>query len=549
MASIQANAPGAGHEWERAAFVLVLGLPLSFALSVLAEERHWAGFPRVGPQLLGLGMLGGFYLVWPGMRADVDAVRYFQLSAVLHLGTSFLPFLRGRERPGFWQYNNLLFTGALRAALFAQVLFVGVAIALASLERLFGVDLPDRTYVNVMFVVGLVVMTWIFLAAVPEDVTALDDAVTYPRPLKVFAQYILTPLALAYLLILLAYLVKIVAIAEWPSGWIGWLVASVSVTGLLGFLLVHPLRSSPGEGWIRVYSRWLFIGLIPAAAMLIVAFWKRIVPYGLTEPRVIGLLLGCWLFGIAIYFAGRREAGIRTIPITLALLLAVTLFGPFSLTHLSVNSQRDRLVAMLAVADNPELRDREASGALRFLLERRDTAAAAAALGTPITLGPRSGTYGVANVDSIATVALARHGVRYRAQWYAGGADQDRYFSREHGSATDVAGYTWLIAISPADTMRRVVGEDSVYVVPTLDSMVTHIVVGTDTLRFDLGEFARHAVSVEPPWRELPAAESRLTAAGPRRATLVVTSLIVRGSADSVRVRSWNGELLIAPRP
>ena len=101
-----------------------------------------------------------------------------------------------------------------------------------------------------------------------------------------FAQYILTPLAFTYLIILLAYLVKIVAGAEWPSGWVGWLVASVSVTGILGFLLVHPLRGDPAEGWIRSYGRWLFVGLVPAALMLLVAFCKRIVPYGLTEHVV-----------------------------------------------------------------------------------------------------------------------------------------------------------------------------------------------------------------------------------------------------------------------
>src|SRR5206468_2806846 len=131
--------------------------------------------------------------------------------------------------------------------------------------------------------------------------------------------------------------IKIVAGGEWPSGWIGWLVASVSVTGLLGFLLVHPLRSDPNEGWIRTYARWLFVGLIPAALMLLVAFWKRIVPYGLTEPRVMGLVLGFWLLGIACLFTARPSSSIRSIPVSLALLLLITLYGPVSLTSVSIS--------------------------------------------------------------------------------------------------------------------------------------------------------------------------------------------------------------------
>ena len=34
--------------------------------------------------------------------------------------------------------------------------------------------------------------------------------------------------------------------------------------------------------------------------MLLVAFWKRILPYGLTEPRLLGVVLGLWLLGIAL---------------------------------------------------------------------------------------------------------------------------------------------------------------------------------------------------------------------------------------------------------
>ena len=207
-----------------------------------------------------LAVLAGFYWVWPGLDRRHEAIRYFQLSAALHLGVAFLPFLGAAESVAFWQYNRRLFLGFLRAVVFSAVLFVGIAIALGALDQLFGVDIDGETYLRIWFIIAFVVNTWIFLAAVPEDLAALGNETDYPRGLKVFAQYILTPLAFTYLIILLAYLVKIVAGGEWPSGWIGWLVASVSVTGILGYLLVHPLRSDPEEGWIRTYARWLFVG-------------------------------------------------------------------------------------------------------------------------------------------------------------------------------------------------------------------------------------------------------------------------------------------------
>ena len=258
----------------RAAFVAVLGLPATIALALLAEVRRRGETARLLWPAVGLALLVVFYLTWPGPEAKHDMIRYLQLAAVLHLAVAVLPFLGTEESVGFWQYNRFLFVGFLRAVVFSAVLFIGAAVALGAVDKLFGVHVPGEAYARIWFFMAFVVNTWIFLAAVPDDISALVYETNYPRPLKVFAQYVLTPLAFTYLIILLAYLVKLVTGAEWPSGWVGWLVTSVAVTGLLGFLLVHPLRGEPGEGWIRIYARWLFVGLTPAAIMLLVAFAK-----------------------------------------------------------------------------------------------------------------------------------------------------------------------------------------------------------------------------------------------------------------------------------
>ena len=377
LAAIVGSLSGTDDAWGRLAFVAALGLPLTIALALLGEAKGWSASLRHLAPLAGVLLLGAFFLVWPGMDRRHDAIRYFQLGATLHLAVAFLPFLGRGAGVGFWQYNRRLFLGFLRALVFSGVLYVGFAVALGALDKLFGVDVEGETYLRIWFVVAFVVNTWIFLAVVPERLAALEVDREYPRALKIFAQYILTPLAFTYLVILLAYLVKIVAGSEWPSGWIGWLVASVSVTGLLGFLLVHPLRPDPGEAWIRTYARLLFIGLIPAALMLLVAFWKRIAPYGLTEPRVLGLVLGLWLLGIAVLFTLRSGTSIRTIPVTLATVLLLTLYGPFSLTSFSLRSQAARLQRML----RPEVANaREASAALRFLMDHRAGGAIAEAM-------------------------------------------------------------------------------------------------------------------------------------------------------------------------
>jgi hypothetical protein len=544
-AAIAGSSSGTDDAWVRLAFVAALGLPVTVAITLLAETRGWSAGGRTLAILGGMLGLAAFFFAWPGIDRRHDAIRYFQLSAALHLGVAFLPFLGSAETVAFWQYNRRLFLGFLRALVFSAVLYVGIAIALGALDRLFGVDIDGETYFRIWLVVAFVVNTWIFLAAVPQNLAALEGEADYPRALKVFAQYILTPLAFTYLIILLAYLIKIVAGAEWPSGWIGWLVASVSVTGLLGFLLVHPLRADPAEGWIRTYARWLFIGLVPAALMLLVAFWKRILPYGLTEPRALGLVLGLWLLGIALLFAYRGGASIRTIPITLATLLLLSLYGPLSLTRVSISSQGRRLARMLQSPDTAGIGAREASAALRFLIDHNAGDEITARIGRhlpPIEWEslPRYGN----ERDSIGRKIMELAGATYVPEY--AGRGENGWFTLDSTDPIPVAGFDWAVPVASSDAGTRMVDADSVSVVSRTSSGVARIRVGADTLEFDLRPIARrHADSLRPR-ASIPGEQLRIEAgANGRRGALALSHLNGRRTRDSIEVGYWSGSVLL----
>lgn len=530
-------------EWGRAAMVAALGLPLTIALTLLAEERRWSAAGHAMLNAPAVVLLIVFYMIWPGPEQKHETIRYFQLSAALHLLVAVLPFVGQRESNAFWQYNRRLFLGILRAGVFSFVLFVGLAIALGALDKLFGVNVPGETYPRLWFVVAFVVNTGIFLAAVPRDLAGLAGDTTYPKVLQVFAQYILTPLVFIYLVILLAYLVKILVGGEWPSGWIGWLVTSVAVAGLLGFLLIHPLRDDAGEGWIRTYTRWLFIGLIPAAVMLLLAFWKRILPYGLTEPRVLGAVLGVWLLATAVLYTMRRDVGIRRIPVTLAILLLITLYGPLSATRLSVASQGRRLERIIAAEGSAQ----EASAALRFLLEHRAEAAVSAAIpGELPSIQWDSVETNHSLRDSAGTQILAAAGMRYLPEY---SFESEGHFSvgvtdRE---ARSIAGFDWSVGVSSHDTSVTLVGTDSLSVRFDTLSSIVDVKVGQDSLRFDLRQLVSGLGHDSTMARGRVSAESlRLVAlTEARRAVLALQGLNGRRSGDSVQVNGWHGVLLL----
>ena len=543
--------------WFHLCLVAMLGIPLTLALTLLSERRGFSGTVRTGLVAAGVLGLAWFFHTWPGPEQKHLMIRYLQLSAAIHLSVAFLPFMGRPEGRGFWQYNRRLFEGFLRAVLFSAVLFVGLAIALGALDKLFGVDIEGETYIRLWFLVAFVVNTWIFLASVPEEFDELEESDSYPKALKVFTQYILTPLVAVYLVILLAYLVKIVVTGSWPSGWIGYLVSSVGTVGLLGFLLVHPLRSSASEGWIRTYARWLFVGLVPAAAMFLLALWKRVGPYGLTELRFLGLLLGAWLLGIALLYTVRRESGIRIIPVSLAVILLLTAFGPVGSTAMSVRSQAERIREISEASDlritgsvpagqgNLESDDRrQLSEALRFLLERN-------AAGTVRELfGERAGRLdgfepdNAAQVDSVATAVMASFGVKYVAR-YDYDPGEFLSVSTPNNDPLAISGFDYVVSLSGNGSSAFVIGADSMTVTTDTTRLVILVERGGEAvLAFELLPLIDSLMARDPSTRQ--SVPLRLEGKGSWRGMLALGWLSSQRRDGRIRLSDWNGDLYLA---
>jgi hypothetical protein len=282
--------------------------------------------------------------------------------------------------------------------------------------------------------------------------------------------------------------------------------------------------------------------------MLLVAFWKRILPYGLTELRLLGILLGLWLLGVAVSYTVRLRAGIRLIPITLAILLLVTLYGPFSTTSLSVASQGRRLKNFVAEAKSGRGNEREASAALRFLLDHAARTQIAAAIpGELPAIRWDSIPDRRHERDSVANKILEVAGMRYRSEAYASRGGYFHVMAVPQG-VTAIDGYQWMIRLHP-HVAPVLAGADSVHL--GYDSMgLLQVMLGGDAAAFDLRAVARGIgtdSSAAP--REVPAERLRLRATTPRhRLLLAIESMNGRWEGKELRIQNWHGVLLARRR-
>jgi hypothetical protein len=242
----------------------------------------------------------------------------------------------------------------------------------------------------------------------------------------------------------------------------------------------------------------------------------------------------------------RSGASIRVIPVNLAAVLLLTLYGPFSLTHVSVDSQARRLARMLRPPAGRAVNAREASAALRFLIDHNASEEIATAIGRelpPVDWAaiPRYGT----ERDSLAKVVMRLAGADYVPEYaYAPGG----WFHVNSNEPIPVEGYAWALWLSYGDGAVRRVNGDSVWVVPdTGKSGLARVRIGRDTLVFDLRPLAeRYADSLLSP-RGVTSERLWVEDSTGRRGALALSQLNGQREADSVRLASWTGTLLLSP--
>jgi hypothetical protein len=331
-------------------FAAILGIPLLFAITITAEKRGWNPSLSLGSQMTGVLALAAYAWSLPTDLANapnIHLLRLLMIAAGLLLFVAVAPYARPGETNGYWHYNEALLLRILTAALYSAVLFAGLSVALLALDRLFGMDVPGKRYGELwILIVGLFAI-WFFLAGVPESLESLEASTEYPRGIKIFAQYILLPLVLVYLVILYAYLVKISIAWDWPQGWVSRLILGFSSAGMLMHLLFYPVRDHVENVWIKSTLRWLYVAMAPLAIMLLLAVWRRVSEYGLTEERYIGVAIGLWLAAIVLYFIFSKGKSIKAIPASLGMVGLLMSFGPWGAFSISESSQVDRLREVL----------------------------------------------------------------------------------------------------------------------------------------------------------------------------------------------------------
>lgn len=327
---------------------LNFSLTLLLSADLFVEAHRWNNKRK---WILRIGVLfccGLLYLMLEPRLFDSDLLRIALFTFAFHLLVSFAPFIGTGTTTGFWNYNQRLFLHMITGVIFAGVLTAGLFVAVSAAKALFGLELYERPYAYIASLIMVGFLTIFFLSGIPKDFRSLnEEPQDYPKGLKVFTQYVLIPLLSIYLAILLVYEVKILIQWQLPKGYVSTLILGYAVAGILSLLLIHPIRNRDGNSWMGVFSRFFYVMMIPLVVLLLLAVWKRVSVYGITEARYILILLALWLTIVTVYSLVSKHQNIRFIPVSLCVLALLAVYGPQSAFSVSKYSQTRRLERMM----------------------------------------------------------------------------------------------------------------------------------------------------------------------------------------------------------
>jgi hypothetical protein len=559
------------HVWKDGQIGFLLAcwvcVPLSFALGLLAEARRFGATGRLLCAAATLAAAAAAWWTLAPLREDALALRFALWFAASAAAAAIMPLLAGQNTVRFRHFNLVLLQRLLATVALAIPLFLGLLLALWAVRTLFDVEMNDGLAPSLWFLVTGVFGTAYFAGNAPR----LDAEGTFENPafLRALTRFILLPLSLTYLLILYAYVVRILVLREWPQGMVSGLILAFAATGMMTHLLLKDSES--GGRWGRWYSRRFYLALAPLIAMLFAAIWRRHSEYGLTEERALVWVGAFWLAGVSAYFLLRRGARIEAIPLTLGVTAFAISVGPWSIFDLSRRSQTERLERNLIAAgrwhdgklrhsaERPDARvEGEISQILDYLNRRGELQSLRPWFSDSACAGCVVFRDSVPAPESL-VVALGLEWAPYRA--YEGKAEGERFLSARD-EVLDVRGYAFAVPVQMSRwTEKRLqlsgsYGRDRVdaYRIAGDSGNALLLLSGSDTVTaVDLAPWAEGLSRDSLAHRSgnLPPEALRLDWSDARGRYSLRAHEVQFGSGDTARakIRMLRGTLLVDPAP
>ncbi len=329
----------------RIAMVLTLGIPISLSFKFIFERFNWIkSLTKVLIYITSALFLFVYYFFLLPDFTIVPLTRYIAFIIVSILAALIIPYFY--KRTNIELYTIKLILRFFTTFIFSIILQLGISAILFTIDKLLGVPVYNKLYLYIWYVICGVFASTFYLAGVPTN-NQEHELSDYPKILKILLIYIVMPLISVYTFILYLYFAKVLIAFTWPVGLVGNLVLWYSVISIFVIFLVYPLTAE--SKWVRNFIFWFPKLILPLIIMMFVSVGIRVRAYGFTENRYFVLALGLWVLVSMLYFSIIKVKRNIILPLSLGIIVFLSVTGPWSAYSASINSQNNRFQGILTI--------------------------------------------------------------------------------------------------------------------------------------------------------------------------------------------------------
>lgn len=319
-------------------YYLSVGTALSLSLHLWAEEvrsrRIRLGVQVAAHLLLLADALFCYFYDAAAAAADV-AMAHIAMPVVIVLSVFVLSFLREKDDVAASNFSRTALWLLLLSIFVGMVMTGGLWLLTFSLERLFALTVSDNVYISIVIVCCLTLPALMVLGLLPSGEGKHDRRRGIPSLLHGLLKYLFLPLTGLYMIVLYVYGLSIVVSWQLPDGWVSWMVIVMMALCIAIVALIYPSLGNEADKFDQYVSRLLPALALPLLVLMSVGIGRRFMDYGVTINRLYLATLNMWFYIVCIGLVAGRVRRIIWIPVSFALLLALTSLLPVNYSSIT----------------------------------------------------------------------------------------------------------------------------------------------------------------------------------------------------------------------
>ena len=327
---------------------------IALSVSLVQESRKkFSIIPHVVAEAvwLAVSIALTFYYVSTDNNTEIT---YVLVTGLFIYTTVFLsifiaPFFKQKDENGFWVFLMKNAKAAVVAGAISVVLIAAIDGLLFGFFNLFDIEVSNRPYTYSAIICSCTIFPILFFSGIPSIDECLQEAPALNKFQVSTNKFLFLPILSLYIILLYAYIAKIIIQWEMPKGMVSYLV-SVSMLLLLSRVtLMHPERIDPKPSFEKKLLKILPTACIPLVILMSVGIMRRISDYGISEDRYYITAINIFYYIIiAILLIDKIKCKSKYITIVFCGMFLILTNGPLSAINVThrvwINSVKAALV-------------------------------------------------------------------------------------------------------------------------------------------------------------------------------------------------------------